>query len=423
MTAKVWAVTLIIMAVLSVPAWSRDLLTDKNGDAVLAFKSSLVGSWQVSPVSGSDDATAGAAAFWRLRLEPIWKPGTDISLSAAWDSSSLLQNNTSATTLLPSFAPRFYRIWPLGYSTGQGALLSQQFLDRAWIAYQPSGGSIILGRQVLGWGRGTFFSAVDIFAPFSPLELDREWRPGVDALQGDVHVSDQVSVGGVIAPGNDPLIPGSPVDWNDSTFAARVHGTFGSLDSELIAGRRGQDRMLGYTGSLPVGDAEVHAEAAVFLTPGDIPDDGMFGNRDLVPKFILGGSNHFAWGSGVDASLEYHYSGFGVRDLSSLPDRLADPDFQKRYLRGDTQILGKQALSVQLVYKLTDLVTISGHLLESLVDSSGVLAPAVEWNFAEGVTLVGSGVWAYGTPNDAGRPQSQFGGTPTTWIVQIRVYD
>lgn len=413
-----WPAGLLLLLIFAAPAWSRTWLTDSENNPVLEFKAALAGSRQASPGDSS-----GSADFWRLRLEPTWKPGADISLSAAWDCSSFAQYRTSALSLLPSLARHFFRITEAGFSTGQGAQQSQQFLDRAWIAYQPEGFSLILGRQAIGWGRGNFFSAVDLFAPFSPLELDREWRPGVDALQADVQVADRLALGCVIAAGSDPLAAGSSPDWNDSAVAARVHGTVFSLDGELIAGRRGADRVVGCAGSLPAWGAEVHAEAAVFLTPGDIPDAGMFGNRDWVPKFVLGASNHFAWGNGLDLALEYHYSGFGVADPAQLPERLADPAYQARYLRGDSQIPGKAAVSLQASYSLTEFIIASGHLLQSLTDSSGVLAPAVQWNFAENVTLVGSGVWAYGAPDALGRPQSQYGGTPLTWIMQVRLYD
>jgi len=407
---------LLGFCLLQVPAWSLDVLTGENGEAVFSLKSSLVGSLQANP--WQDDA----ASFWRLRLEPSWKISPDVSMDAAWDMRGLLQTGPSTSALLPSFAPAFYRIVPLSFDSGQGEWISRQSLDRAWIAYQPQGASVIIGRQAIGWGRGEFFGAVDIFAPFSPLELDREWRPGVDALQADVQVTDQVSVGAVIAPGSDPLVPGSPVTLDESAFAARVRGRFGGVDGELIGGRRGQDLMLGLTGSLPVGDAEAHAEAAVFLTPGDIPDAGLFGNPDLVPKAVLGMSNHFAIGGGLDVSVEYHYSGFGVRDLSTLPDRLADPSYEERYLRGDTQIPGKQALSVLVAYDATGVLKLSCHLLQSLVDISGAVSPAAEWNFSDGVTLTASGVFAFGAPDAGSRPRSQFGGIIPAWIVQIGIY-
>ncbi len=407
---------LLGFSLLRAPAWGLDVLTGENGETILGLKSSLVGSLQAYP--GKDDADS----FWRLRLEPSWKISADVSMDAAWDMRGLLQTGSSTSSLLPSFAPAFFRIVPLDFDGGHGEWVSRQSLDRAWIAWQPQGASVIVGRQAIGWGRGEFFGAVDIFAPFSPLELDREWRPGVDALQADLQLTDQVSVGAVIAPGSDPLASGSPVTLDDSAFAARVRGRFGGADGELIAGRRGADLMLGLTGSLPVWDAEAHAEAALFLTSGDIPDAGLLGNPDLVPKAVLGMSNHFAIGGGLDVSLEYHYSGFGVRDLGALPDRLADPAYKKRYLRGDTQIPGKQALSVLTAYDPTGVVKVSCHLLQSLVDFSGAVSPAAEWSFADGMTLTASGVFAFGATDAGGRPRSQFGDIIPAWIVQIRIY-
>ena len=37
------------------------------------------------------------------------------------------------------------------------------------------------------------FGAVDLFSPFSPLEADREWRRGVDAIRADVKLATDVA--------------------------------------------------------------------------------------------------------------------------------------------------------------------------------------------------------------------------------------
>jgi hypothetical protein len=49
------------------------------------------------------------------------------------------------------------------------------------------------GRR-FGWRRGVLFTAVDLFAPFSPLEADREWRAGVDAVRTDIKLTERSSI-------------------------------------------------------------------------------------------------------------------------------------------------------------------------------------------------------------------------------------
>jgi hypothetical protein len=395
-----------------------------DGDQALSLKSSLKADWEESPVvPGSSANSTSASTFWRLRLEPEWKINAVFKAGAAWDMRGLVAQPAQNSALLPSTAPGFFRVAPAGSVTTQNGLTLEQELDRAWVTYQPEAGNFTLGRQAIGWGRGVLFSAVDVFAPFSPLEADQEWRRGVDALRADVKLTDRISFDLVAAPGANPLVAGAPVTLDDSALAGRLRGDLGGWDAELIAGRRGTDRLAGFTTSLPLGDLEIHGEGVVFLTPGDIPDAGMWSNPNLVPKALIGASNHFALGQGLTVAAEYHYSGFGVADVRTLPQRLSQPSYLTRYTRGDSQIPGKQAFALQGVYTVNELWTAGLNVLQSATDSSGALAPSLTWNFAENVTLLAYGLWAYGSPAAAGIPQSQFGGGAPTWMVQIRIYD
>jgi len=400
--------------------WPRDLVV-AGGAPTLALKSSLEADVQATAAGAGQPADA--ISFWRLRVEPTWKPGGDVTASAAWEGRTVLATAASASQVLPSQAPAFFRIRPLGSGAGSGRWSGWQGLDRAWVAYQPGWGAVTVGRQAIGFGRGEFFGAVDILAPFSPLELDREWRRGVDAAQADVRIGDRLSVNAVAAAGSNPLAAGAPVTRDDSAFAGRVRGDLGWLDAEVIAGRRGRDGLAGVSASLPLGGPEIHGEGAVFLTRGDVPDSGLLGARNAVPKAVVGGSNHFAWGQGVDVALEYHYSGFGLKDVSTLPSWLATPGYAARILRGDTQIPGRQAGSLNVSWPFTPLTTLSLHWVQSLVDRSGALAPALTWNFAESVTLAASGVVGFGAGPSGGVPRTQFGGLNPAGIVQVKIYD
>ena len=88
-------------------------------------------------------------------------------------------------------------------------------LDRALVAWRMGSGELQIGRQAIGWGRGVLFGAVDIFAPFNPLESDREWRRGVDAVRASVPFTDLFALDAVAALGES-------VD--ESAFVGRLHG-------------------------------------------------------------------------------------------------------------------------------------------------------------------------------------------------------
>jgi|GEM_PF-406969 len=286
-------------------------------------------------------------------------------------------------------------------------------LDRALIALHAGRAEIRVGRQAVGWGRGLFFGAVDFFSPFSPLEIDREWRRGVDAVRGTVPVTDLVSLDLVAAFGETS---------ETSAFLARLHGYAGNLDGEIVVGRRAEDDVYAVTASFPLWDAEVHGEAALVQTPEPMADGGAFGRDDLVAVSVAGGSYNVDVGRGLYLVAEHHYSGFGVKRVGEASERLLAPVFLGRVLRGDTRILGRHAAVLQATYGAGEVRPLTLTWLFSPADGSGVLSPAVSWLFSDNLTLLAHGYIPYGRRTDAGALRSEYGGTPAGGLLQMTFY-
>ncbi len=307
-----------------------------------------------------------------------------------------------------------FRVRQLGNAPfSRGGAQDYQELDRAFLAWHTGPFNLCLGRQAIGWGRGQVFSAVDLFAPFSPTQIDREWRRGVDAADLDFELTDASSLGLVLA--------GGP-DWGRSALGARLRGYLGPLDASLLLAKRAEDRMAGLAGSMALGGAEVHAEAALFNTPGDVPDNGMFGDPDLVPKLVLGASNNFPVGAGLQATLEYHYSGFAAPTAADLPAWLSNPDLQARFQRGDSQILLRQAAALVLGTTFSQAFSGGLQVLQSLVDPSGLAGPSLEWDESDSLSFSLDAFVGWGKGLKDGLPRSQFGATPATLLVEARWY-
>jgi hypothetical protein len=286
-------------------------------------------------------------------------------------------------------------------------------IDRAFVALHPEWGEITAGRQAIGLGRGVLFSAVDLFAPFSPLEVDREWRRGVDAVRAEYRLSPTSSA---------ELIGVFGDAWERSAVLGRLRGYLGDIDGSLIFGKRAEDNLLGGVVSMTLGEAEVHAELAVFDTPRAQPDGTLWLGDDVVTKAVLGGSYTFDVGDGLTVLAEYHYSGFGVENAEDVLDRLQDPDFLRRFLRGDTQILGRQALAGQLSYPFTDTLNGTFLILTNPTDGSGILSPTLQLDLRDNVTLIGSLFLPWGAEPRAGQLRSIYGATPVSFFLQASVY-
>lgn len=365
------------------------------------------------PESGADNSEL----LGRLRFDLAGQPATAWDWHLGYELRARYWNGDQdlASAALPAEAPAPFRLGQADLRLGHGDdWLARREFDRAYVALHPAWGEVSIGRQAIGLGRGVLFSAVDIFAPFSPLEIDREWRRGVDAARFDYKLSPTSSVGAVGACGES---------LEESAGLARWRGYLGETDAELLGGRRAGDTMLGGVLSTVLGDAETHGELALFHTPEPQPDGSPLPGDRLVLKAVGGASYTFALGRGLTVLGEYHYSGFGAVAPADYQARLADPEFRTRYLRGDTQILGRHALGLQWSYPFTNTWTGTCTTLASPVDGSGVLIPALRWDANAHCSVQGSVYLPWGRgADDTGTWQSEYGALPISVFLQLGLY-
>jgi hypothetical protein len=318
--------------------------------------------------------------------------------------------------ILPASGEAFFRLAQLDWqiSRRDDTFLWEHEIDRALISLHPAWGEITVGRQAVGLGRGRLFSAVEMFTPFSPTEVDREWRRGVDAARIEYRLSATVSVEGIGVFGES---------WDESALLGRARVYLGPVDGEFIFGKRGEDVLAAAITSAAVFGAAVHAEAALFHVPEEQPDGGLFGNDRLVGKVLLGASYTFYVGNGLTLLSEYHYSGFGIKDAEDATRILSvDTALQNRFLRGDTQTLGRHNVGLQASYPVSDAVTAGFLILISARDGSGLLSPSVVWDVRRNVSFLSSAFVSWGARPSGGVLRSEYGGTPWSLFLQVNAY-
>ena len=57
-----------------------------------------------------------------------------------------------------------------------------QRLDRLYLALLGEKGSLRIGRQAITWGNGFVFNPMDLFNPFPPTAIDRDYKVGDDMI-------------------------------------------------------------------------------------------------------------------------------------------------------------------------------------------------------------------------------------------------
>ena len=355
----------------------------------------------------------GAESRWRFRTEPVLQLGKRATLSTAYEQR--VRWGADGQLLAPgavlravSAAP--FRVTPLDWRiVGSTADAWEHEIDRLNLRVRVPRAELTLGRQAIGWGRGVMFGAVDLFAPFSPLEADREWRRGVDAARADIRLTDRSSLDLVAAFGRS---------WDASAIAGRWRAYTRAVDVELMAGRRARDAFGGVTSSAPIGEAAVHGELAVFATPSDESANG----GGPVWKAVAGGSYRFPIGSGLLTYAEYHFSGFGAARPQEIVPLLSTPAFVERYLRGDTQILSKHALAVTGSYEQSPDWAWSGQWVFNPADGSGIVSPGFTFTVRDNVSFDGQAYFPYGRPPVGFQLRSEYGTAPLAAFLQLRVY-
>ena len=60
-----------------------------------------------------------------------------------------------------------------------------QRFDRLAVEYRAEHWGMTIGRDAISWGSGIVFQPLDIFAPFAPTTVDRDYKPGEDLVKFD----------------------------------------------------------------------------------------------------------------------------------------------------------------------------------------------------------------------------------------------
>lgn len=418
------ALALSLVAITASPAAARDLFESADGEYRLTLRSALKGSWLLAFPADDvllDESTSGAG-FFRLRFELNAALTRHFSAQVAYEHRALASSGAGVGVgLLPPSVLVPFRLAPLDWAIVDDPHYQHRHeLDRAYVALHLDFLELTVGRQAIGLGRGVLFSAIDLFSPFSPTEVDREWRRGVDAIHAEVRIPELAGLSADLIAVLGDVEDGQLSSW---ALLGRLRAVVGDVDGELIIGRRGEDNVVGGAVSATLGDAEVHGELAMFGTDGLGVDGGLFGTRAVVAKALLGGSYQLDIHRGVRVVLEYHYSGFGVDAIGEDPSILFDPAFQARFARGDSQLLGRHALALVLSAELFDDFSGAVSYLQSPVDGSGMVAPSFSWNASESLTLLLNVFVPWGAGPEGAVPRSEWGSSPTTIFLQARIYD
>jgi len=273
-----------------------------------------------------------------------------------------------------------------------------QRLDRLNLTLKPNWAMIRIGRQAITWGNGLIFNPMDLFNPFPPADIQRDYKVGDDMLLAQIRLPKSADLQLLYVVRRDPDTHNLEADQN--SLASLLHFAKGTTEFDVMAARHYDDYVAGLGSAGIWGGAAWRLDAtATFLSGGEGKNTKNYlsavANIDYAWMW---------WGKNFYGFLEYYYNGLGEGDY---PGALSNPDITNRLSRGELFVLGKNYMSAEIQVELHPLFTVFLTGINNLEDPSGILQPRAVWNVTQNLEMrIGANVfWG-----DNGNPGSEFGG-------------
>ncbi len=366
--------------------------------------------------TGIGGAGGTGLGILRLKLDSRWRAGSrdDFRLEVHGVAQAVSPPGSgSVTSVATGTTRRFFDLE--SDSFGGGDVAGATEIDRFNLRWDRPGFRMVFGRQAITWGVNYFWPVLDLFAPFAPQRIDRDYKPGVDALRFTVPMGDFSEVE-VIAASQGAQTP------EDLSFASlgRFHSELGeghsSLDFGYMVGGFHRDLVLGGFFSADVCGTGLRGEVS-WTSPGCDP-------RSAHPVFGCGDFWRFT--VGVDRLLtptltliaEASWNGFGAGDPADYA-RLANAD---RVSRGEVVSLGRRYAGLSLGWLAHPLLTVSGAVLFNREDSSALFQPGIAWSVSDQVSVNAGLVVSTGRGLRDGVLGSEYGAVPVVAWSSLTAY-
>ncbi len=281
--------------------------------------------------------------------------------------------------------------WEL--SSGDRHQLVHRF-DRLALQYRGATWGVTVGREAVSWGSGLVFQPMDLFSPFAPTTVDRDFKAGDDLLIVDKLFDD----------GSDLQFLGvarRDLDGNAtadvSSAALKWRKFIGASEMELFGGRHYRDQVYGGALRIPIGGALLRTDLVATRLEED--DDWIVsGILNLDYSFDLAGRSSYAF-------VEYYHNGFGVSELPPNPVLLPEA-LTVRLLRGEVFNLMRDYVALGGTLQWHPLWTQALTLISNLNDGSSILQTTLSYVPSDHATLEA------GVTVPIGRAGEEFAGVP-----------
>jgi len=295
---------------------------------------------------------------------------------------------------LPDDRTRLFNLTRAFTDSGKTAALHR--LDRLAVGFATDHVVMKFGRQVITWGNGLVFNVMDIFNPFDPAAVDKEFKTGDDMLYGQYLLSNGNDVQGVMVFRRDPFT--GDVESDQGSLAFKYHHIAAISEYDGLVAQHYGDTLFGAGANYSIGGSVWRGDLMVAFT-----DD------DTVPSLVTSISHSWTWrGKNVSGVAEYFYNGFGQSNgCYSLDCLVENPELLKRISRGELFNLGRHYVALSAMIEVTPLFLLTPNVFLNVTDPSALVQVVFQNDLWENLLL-----WsAINVP--IGADGTEFGGADT----------
>lgn len=331
-------------------------------------------------------------------------------------------------SVLPRLGGRQYQLLesPETWLDGE-RLAAGTWFDRLNLKIALPGADLTVGRQALSFGKGWFWSPMDVFLPFAPWDVDRDYKRGVDALRLDVPLGRFSGATVVAAAGREIVLAADgagarsagAVSWTGSALLGRLQANLRGWDAAVQGGKIYGGGQLACGAAGEIGGLDIRLEAAWFKAdrgpslPAPLADPLVDSHLSVVA-----GLGH-VFRSGLVLGLEYFHNGAAraaFREGAFL-----------RTVHGTNLHLSTDLLGVMAADSVSPRLRWTAAWILSLDDLSFLVQPAIAFSIGDetelqaGATLdLGDGpaLSSTGLP----RLRSEFGTYPDALYLLVKHY-
>ncbi|MFC1858510.1 hypothetical protein ACFL9U_10880 [Thermodesulfobacteriota bacterium] len=250
-------------------------------------------------------------------------------------------------------------------------------LDRLSLTLQPDWGLLRIGRQAITWGNGFIFNPMDLLNPFSPTDVNRDYKVGEDMVVAQWPLESYGDFQILYVPRRNPL--NSELEWDYSSLAGKFHFSRGITEYDIMAAKHYEDFVIGSGSAGYIEDAAWRLDTTWTFLHSDPEREGFLSiEANLDYAWIW-------WGNNMYGFIEFFFNGLGTDDYS---EALMNKAVIERIIRGELFTLGRYYLSGEVQVEIHPLVKLYLSSINNIADPSGIIQPRISWDALQNMQLI-----------------------------------